>query len=208
MTDRLTDAEAIIASWSDPSRFTAVFERHFAALHGYLARRVGSDLADDLAAETLVRAFDSRRRYDRERSDALPWLYGIAVRLLRQHYRSERRRLLAYAKTGVDPVEHDGLEAVDSRVDAGNAGPLLAGALAALSKGERDVLLLFAWADLSYSQISEALDLPLGTVRSRLSRARERVRRHLRSGPAADFDMKRLPLLGEVLLEARSEENG
>jgi RNA polymerase sigma factor (sigma-70 family) len=170
-----TDAEVIAASASDPRSFAAIFDRHFADIDRYLARRVGSSLADDLAADTFMVAFRSRARYDPSVPDARPWLFGIAANLLRRHWRTERRRLRAYARTGVDPLWDESGDA-DRRVDALRAGPALAGALASLSPTEREVLLLFAWADLSYEEISAALGIPVGTVRSRLSRGRARVR--------------------------------
>jgi RNA polymerase sigma factor (sigma-70 family) len=171
-----TDAELINASLSDPPAFGALFDRHFAAIHRYLRRRVGTDLADDLASETFVQAFGSRLTYLQERQDARPWLFGIASNLLRRHYRVERSRLLAHARAGT--VAERGMEpdGVEDRLDAAAAGPIVARALASLRAQERDVLLLFAWAGLSYEEISEALQIPVGTVRSRLSRARARAR--------------------------------
>lgn len=171
-----TGAEAIEASRSDPQRFALVFDRYFATVHRYLRRRVGKDLADELAAETFVCAFAGRNRYDRTHPDARPWLFGIAANLLRRHARTERRRLLAYARTGIDPISAPEVEDVAGRVDAEAAGPRIAVALATLSPGQREVLLLFAWANLSYEETGQALGLPVGTVRSRLSRARSRMR--------------------------------
>jgi RNA polymerase sigma factor (sigma-70 family) len=168
-----TDAEAITASLSDPRAFVAVFDRHFDAVHRYLGRRVGKEIADDLASETFAQAFEHRKRYDRRRPDARPWLYGIAHNLLRHHYRDEERALRAYARTAAVEASDPG-EARNSEVAA---------ALAELSPGERDVLLLVAWAELEYAEVAEALGVPVGTVRSRLHRARARVRELLdRSG--------------------------
>ena len=170
--DGMTDAEAIDASLADPEAFAVLFDRHFDAIHGYVQRRVGSSLADELAAETFSRAFDHRRRYDGTREDARPWLLGIAANLLRRHWRSERRRLDAYARSG-------------ARGDSELSGPLaaeLAAAVKALPRREREPLLLLAWGDLSYEDIAHALDIPVGTVRSRISRARAKLRgRHLDS---------------------------
>jgi RNA polymerase sigma factor (sigma-70 family) len=174
-----TDAEAIAASLSEPTRFSDVFERHFDAVYGYFVRRVGVQLAEELAAEAFTQAFRRRGRFDPAREDARPWLFGIAANLLRRHRRDERRRLIAYARTGVDAVVHDETEEVDSRTDADAIGRQLALALASLRSSEREVLLLFAWAELSYKEIAEALGLPVGTVRSRLNRARKRLRRLL-----------------------------
>jgi RNA polymerase sigma factor (sigma-70 family) len=171
-----TDAEAIAASLSEPTRFGEVFERHFEAVYGYFVRRVGARLAEELAAEAFTQAFRVRGSFDMERDDARPWLFGIAANLLRRHYRDERRRLMAYAKTGLDPVVLDETDEVDSRTDADAISRQLALALASLRSSEREVLLLYAWAELSYQEIAEALGTPVGTVRSRLSRARRRLR--------------------------------
>lgn len=171
-----TDAELIAASVADPARFEAIFDRHFAEIDRYLARRVGAQLADDLVAETFVVAFRSRARYDANAPNARPWLYGIAANLLRRHWRTERRRLRAYARTGADPLTFAEFDEVERRLDALASGPALAAALAALKPRDREILLLFAWADLGYEEIATALTIPVGTVRSRLSRTRARVR--------------------------------
>ena len=173
------DGAVIRESLETPQRFGEIFERHFDPIYAFLARRLGADLGGELAAETFTRAFALRRRFRTgESPSARPWLFGIATNLVKHHHRTEARRLRAYARTGVDPVLDVTADA-ERRVDAAAAGPQLADALAGLRNEERDVLLLFAWADLSYSEIAEALDLEDGTVRSRLSRARARVREQL-----------------------------
>jgi RNA polymerase sigma-70 factor (ECF subfamily) len=171
-----SDAQVIAASRSEPHVFATIFDRHYDAVHRYLARRVGADLADDLAAEAFTEAFDFRARFDSARADARPWLFGIATNLLRHHHRSEARRLRAYARVDrpTDIPEPEG--AIEARIDAQRAAPMIATALAQLSTDERDVLLLFAWADLRYEEIAVALRIPIGTVRSRLNRARGRLR--------------------------------
>ena len=174
--EALTDAEVIVLSERDPARFELIFRRHFGAIHLYVQRRAGPALADDLTAETFATAFRQRETYDRDRESAQPWLFGIATNLLRHHWRGERRRLIAYARTGINPVNEGGFEAADERMAAAAAEPVLALGLASLKPWDRDVLLLFAWADLSYPEIADALGIPVGTVRSRLSRARRILR--------------------------------
>src|SRR5688572_19841841 len=93
-----SDAGAIHRSLEDGRAFSVLFTRHFATMHSYLARRVGSQLADDLGAEVFRQAFEGRHRYQLDRDCARPWLYGIATNLLRRHHRSERRRMMAYAR--------------------------------------------------------------------------------------------------------------
>ncbi|WP_344272836.1 RNA polymerase sigma factor, partial [Actinomadura napierensis] len=142
------------------------------------ARRLGDQAADDVVAETFLAAFRRRGRYDLARPDARPWLYGIAANLIGKHRRSETRMLQALARTGADPVT-DAIDRADARVSAAAVSRRLAGALADLPARDRDVLLLVAWADLSYQQVAEALSIPVGTVRSRLNRARRKVREAL-----------------------------
>jgi RNA polymerase sigma-70 factor (ECF subfamily) len=158
--------------------FDRVFEGEYARLRGYLYRRLGSSAADEVAAETFAVAF--RRWGDLDPSRPVrPWLYGIAANLLRHHWRKERRMLRAYACFGLDPIfEQDEEESVE-RADAKAQNRALAAALAELRPVEREILLLHAWADLTDTEIAEALALPIGTVKSRLHRARERMRNRL-----------------------------
>lgn len=176
-----TDAEIVQATLADPHRFGSLFERYFDDVHRYLRRRVDSHLADDLAAETFLEAFGVIGRYDLSRPNARPWLFGIATNLVAHHARDERTRLRAYAReAGMAPSSAG--EDVDARIDAAACRPQLLEGLAAMEPRDRDALLLFAWADLSYSEIAEALDVPVGTVRSRLHRARRLLRELLDAG--------------------------
>jgi RNA polymerase sigma-70 factor (ECF subfamily) len=185
-----SDAELIAASLRDPELFGVVFDRHYPAVASFLRRRLERSLADELAAETFLQAFDGRGRYDVGRADARPWLFGIASHLLSRHRRGEERRLRAFARAGQLLEEEQGIDDADVRVDAAATAPLLAAALASLGAGDREVLLLYAWADLSYEEISVALGLPVGTVRSRLHRARERVRRDLDRTPSSSLAVR------------------
>ena len=157
--------------------FEAVFEAEFAGLNRYLRRRVGVSVADDLSAETFATAYANWDRFDQSRS-VRAWLYGIAANLLRHHWRSERRMLRAYARTGVDPV-FDDFEADGGRLDAAASYRSIAGEIAALRTTDREILLLHAWAELSDREIAEALGVPIGTVKSRLHRLRERLRNRI-----------------------------
>jgi RNA polymerase sigma-70 factor, ECF subfamily len=157
--------------------FDDAFEAEFTSLHRYLARRLGTSAADELAAETFAVAFRNWDRLDPERP-VQPWLYGIAANLMRHHWRKERRMLRAYARTGVDPIFAEDDEAV-ARAEADARSQELAAALARLRADEREILLLHAWAELTDSEIATALGLPVGTVKSRLSRTRERLRNRL-----------------------------
>ena len=172
-----SDAAVIRASWANPERFGEIYDRHVAAIHRYLARRVGAPHADDLAADVFLAAFRIRTRYDVDRPDARPWLFGVATNLIRRHRRIEFAYYSALTRGGGDPVEApDHADAVAARVAASAQAREVAGVLEKLTARERDVLLLLAWAELSYDEIAAALNIPVGTVRSRLNRARTRLR--------------------------------
>ncbi|MEO3856083.1 RNA polymerase sigma factor [Acrocarpospora sp. B8E8] len=175
---RIDDAALIRASLERPDEFAIVFDRHADEIHDYAARRLHREQADDVTAETFLIAFRKRHRYDQTRSDARPWLYGIAANLIAGHRRSEVRRLKAMARapreTTVDEEERSA-----ERASAEAMRPALALALAKLSAQQRELLLMIAWADLSYKEAAEAMNIPVGTVRSRLHRIRAKLRDHL-----------------------------
>jgi RNA polymerase sigma-70 factor (ECF subfamily) len=171
------DAEVIQCSRHEPEAFEILFRRHAGHIQRYVVRRLGADAADDLVAETFLLAFRQRDRYDMTRADARPWLYGIASSLIGSHRKAEVRQYRALARTGTDPVTEPFTDRVDAAVSASAAHRRLAAALAALPAAHRDTLLLVAWGDLSYDEAAAAPGIPAGTVRSRLSRARSRLRR-------------------------------
>jgi RNA polymerase sigma-70 factor (ECF subfamily) len=173
------DASVVADSLALPDLFGELYQRYAADIHRYAARRLGEDAAEDITAETFLTAFRTRKRYDLTRPNARPWLYGIAANLIGKQRRTEVRALRALARTGHDPVAESWTDRSDSRVTAQAAHGPLAGALAGLSSGDRHVLLLVAWADLGHQEVAEALSIPVGTVRSRLNRARRKVRHAL-----------------------------
>ena len=172
-----SDAAVINASLDDPGRFGTLFDRHATVVFRYLVRRVGVDDAESLLGDVFRIAFEKRANYDGERANARPWLYGIATNLLAHHRRAEARRIGATARLlARRPAGADTSDLVVERLDAEALWPHVADAVAALPEGERDALLLYVWEELSYDEIACALDVPVGTVRSRLNRARETLR--------------------------------
>ena len=176
------DDEALIAaSAAEPAQFGEVFDRHADEIYRYVARRLGTEIAADLVSDVFLIAFRNRASFDPARAEARSWLYGIAVNVIRGHRRAEARRLRALAKApasssaGDEPLEERAVE----RVSAQQLRPELARALGKLSAGERDLLLLVAWADMSYDQAGKALGIPPGTVRSRMHRLRAKLRKSL-----------------------------
>jgi DNA-directed RNA polymerase specialized sigma24 family protein len=102
--ERADDAAVIEQSWHEPETFAELYDRYAAPIHRYVTRRLGDGAADDVVAETFLAAFRMRRRYDLSRSDARPWLYGIAANMIGKHRRAEVRMLRALARTGTDPA--------------------------------------------------------------------------------------------------------
>jgi RNA polymerase sigma factor (sigma-70 family) len=182
------DAFVIQLSRHEPEQFTVLFRRHAPHIQRYVVHRLGQDAADDIVAETFLLAFRQLDSYDQTRADARPWLYGIATNLIGRHRRAEIRMYRALARTGIDPVMESFTDSVDDRVSASKASRRLAAALARLPAELRDTLLLVAWGDLSYEEVATALGVPIGTVRSRVSRARSKLRRTLGDTNPAAFD--------------------
>ena len=174
-TDPVTDADLM------GDDFTAIFDRHYRNIYAYVARRLGPDLAEDVASETFLIAFDRRRSFDPGRGDARPWLFGIASNLVARHVRAETRRYKALARAGgQDPADAPShADAVAGRLDAAAVRGRLAEALRRLPESVRAVLLLVAWAGLNQQEAAEALGIPPGTARSRLHRARREMRQAL-----------------------------
>jgi RNA polymerase sigma factor (sigma-70 family) len=176
--DGLDDAQIVAASLHEPEEFGALFQRHAPRLHAYIRRRLGAVLADDLVAETFANAFRQRDRFD-GRAEFPAWLWGIANNLIARHHRQETRMYRAFARTGVDPAEDGVAERAGDRASAAALGPRLAKALASLRPQERSAVLMLAWGELTYAEIATALDLPLGTVKATIHRARKKLRKAL-----------------------------
>jgi RNA polymerase sigma factor (sigma-70 family) len=172
-----TDAEVIAGSLDDPERFAVIFDRHADEIHRYAARRLGQQAAADVVSEVFLAAFRNRGRYQPSRTDARPWLYGIASKVISQQLRTEGRRAhLVAAVAAASPTEA-AADDIGDRIAAQRLHEVLLGVLAGLSPADRELVLLVAWAELSYDQAAQALQIPIGTVRSRLHRVRAKVRR-------------------------------
>jgi len=171
------DSGVIACSLGQPERFAAVFDRHYASVHRYLARRAGAQMADEVASATFVVAFERRASFRPESTSAQPWLLGIATKLLQERRRDDARRTRLTMRLVAQPDARSYESPSGGHGDA--RGETLARALATLDDGQREALLLYAWAELSYEEIADALGVPVGTVRSRLSRARAHLRSQL-----------------------------
>lgn len=159
----------------DPEAFAVLFDRHARAIYNYCFRRLGDwSAAEDALSIVFLEAW---RRRDQELppDKVLAWLYGVATNVVRNRRRAERRFQAALRRMPAAPSQPPFDEDADARLDdARNMRDALA-LLARLPKHEQDVLVLCAWSGLSYEDASVALGVPVGTVRSRLSRARRRL---------------------------------
>jgi len=170
------DTQLIADSVREPALFAGLFERHAATVHRYAASRSDRQTADEILSETFLVAFERRANFDPERGQVRPWLLGIATTLLRKHSRVEARAYLGLAADHARRIlVNDAFEETDARLDAVAALRSVTERLPKLSQGDRDVVLLYAWEQLSYEDISQALGIPVGTVRSRLNRARRKL---------------------------------
>ena len=175
--DELSDNELWRqAAAGEPDAFGALYERHARAIYNYLFRRCADwSLAEDLMSVVFLDAYRRRSTARIDEDKVLPWLYGVATNVLRNQRRSLRRH--ADALNRLPPPEHVlGIagEAAE-RVDAERRMRAVLAALKQLPQSDRDVLALCVWSELSYEDAAVALDIPVGTVRSRLSRARRRL---------------------------------
>ena len=173
------DGAAIARSLHNPEVFAEVFDRHYVFVHRYIARRAGRGLADDLASQTFTVAFAHRGRYRDDLGTARPWLLGIATNLMRAAHRADQRVASIVERLSSEAVVSSLSSALaDASADL-NDDNRLTDALVRLDSGQRDALLLHALGELSYAEIAAALDIPIGTVRSRISRACAALRAEL-----------------------------
>ena len=172
-----SDARILGDSVSEPAMFSSLYERHLRAVASYVARRTGPGLSEDLTAEVFVRAFRKRAVFRDEHGSALPWLMGIANNLIADHRRAERRRLEMLRRLATT-------RPVSVEADGAVLAPELVGELLRLPAADRDTLLLVVWGELSYAEAATALSVPIGTIRSRIARARHRLGAAI--GQAAD----------------------
>src|SRR3954470_18369096 len=156
--------------------FGVLFDRHGEAVRAFCARRTGAmDAADDLVSMVFLQAWRRRAEVELIDRNALPWLYGIARRSMQHRWRTARRHRRALRRLVPAPVMPDHADEVAGRLDDERHLARLRVALERLRPPDRDVLVLCVWQGLSYAEAAVALGVPVGTVRSRLSRARSRL---------------------------------
>jgi RNA polymerase sigma factor (sigma-70 family) len=149
--------------------FDELYAQHLDAIVRYLRRRLGDQAAEDAAAEVFLRALRATPPLT-DPEEALPWLYVTASHVISERRRSERRRLRAMERAAGQLVA-----AAEDRPVRPDIDPKLVRALRRLSTADREALLLIAWGELSYDEAAQVLKVPVGTVRSRIARARRQL---------------------------------
>lgn len=165
------DAEVLARSLEEPGEFAAIYARHVAAILRYARRRLGETAGEDAATEVFVRAFKQRAIYAPQHPTALPWLYWLAGQVVGDYGRAERRRLRLLARL----AETVAPESMESSGMGPGLGPEVVRGLRRLAQADRDTLLLVVWGELTYEEAAAAVGVPVGTVRSRISRARRQL---------------------------------
>lgn len=172
--------------------FDELYETFADSVFGYIARRLGSQLAEDLTSQAFAEAWACRGQFDASRGSLQGWLFGIATNLIRLHRRQEYRQLKAYGRAAEVPSVSNPEMRIVERLTATDQWPMVARALSDLNVGERDVLWLHIVMGLPYADVADALDIPVGTVRSRLSRGRVRLAKAIEDatvpGPALAWE--------------------
>jgi RNA polymerase sigma factor (sigma-70 family) len=171
----IDDGEIIRRSLVQRAAFAELYDRHERTVFRYAARRLGPFEADDIASETFLVAFTRRADFDGG-ADARPWLLGIATVLIHKLARLEAKAWRGMHAADLARVDMDEYSVVDARLDAKRLARRMGKTLARLPAGDRDALLLYTFGDLDYEGVSRALGIPVGTVRSRLNRARRKLR--------------------------------
>jgi len=179
-----TDLRARIRA-GDREAFAELYDAHVRAIYNHGFRLTADwSMAEDVVSDTFLQAWRLRARLDPEAGSLRPWLFGIATNIARNLRRGDRRyRAAVLAATRDLPIVEDHAAVTDSRIDDARRLTAAMTALAALPRADREVFTLCVWEELDYAAAAEALGIPIGTVRSRLSRARRKIRREL---PAPD----------------------
>lgn len=167
-----SDAAIIRNSITDPNAFEDIFHRHYKTIYNYFSRRVENEVIEELASSVFVKAFEIRKKFDTTKENSLPWLYGISSNILntsrrtKNRYQVKEKRAFEFYKQ--DAISYDqNLSIEDKKLNES-----ISVALMNLKKADLEVVLLFIWEQLNYQEIASTLEIPIGTVKSRMNRAK------------------------------------
>lgn len=186
----------------DPDAFRELFDEHVRSVYNHGFRLTGNwSTAEDVVSLTFLEAWRLRERVDVDGGSLRPWLLGIATNVARNVRRAARRHAGALVRLPKDDVVPDFADEVMARIDDRQSLALVRAALASLRKPEREVLALCVWSGLEYAEAAEALGVPIGTVRSRLSRARKKLNRLIATAALRPSEENREPDNGHGQVE-------
>lgn len=175
----------------DKDAFGLLFEEHARAVYNHAFRLTGNwSTAEEVVSLTFLEAWRARGTIRAEGGSLLPWLLVIALNVTRNISRTARRHQAAMSRLPPRAEEPDFAEELADRIDDATRLEWVQTALGRLRRGERDVLALCVWSGLSYAEAADALGVPVGTVRSRLSRSRRKLQAF---AAAAEHDPGREP---------------
>ncbi|MGP4044707.1 RNA polymerase sigma factor [Streptomyces sp. 2A115] len=164
----------------DHDAFGDLFDAYARSVYNHAYRLTGEwAVAEDVVSLTFLDAWRLREKLDEEGGSVRPWLLGIATNVTRNTRRAARRHTAAVARLPRDETVRDFADEVADRLDDAAQLAAVRTALAKLRRAEREVLALCVWSGLDYQAAAEALGVPVGTVRSRLSRARTKLAKHM-----------------------------
>ncbi|MEV6201519.1 RNA polymerase sigma factor [Streptomyces sp. NPDC051771] len=171
----------------DRAAFAEIFDEHARVVYAHAVRTTGDwALAEDVMSLTFLEAWRLRDKLREEVRSVRAWLLGIATNVMRNTARSARRHREALSRLSLPEMSPDFADEVVGQMADAQRLAAAARALQRLKRTEREVFALVVWSDLGYAAAAEALGIPVGTVRSRLSRAREKLRRLVDEELAAD----------------------
>jgi RNA polymerase sigma-70 factor (ECF subfamily) len=188
----------------DPDAFGTLFNDYAGAVYNLAYRLRGNwPEAEEIVSLTFLEAWRLRGRVDPDGESLRPWLTGIAVNVTRNFARASRRHAAAMARLPRPEAVPDFASELAGRIDDAARLATVRAAFGRLRAGEQDVVALCIWSGLDYAAAAQALGIPVGTVRSRLSRARRKLRAH-----AGELDHGREQVAGGRQMAARHAQGG
>jgi RNA polymerase sigma factor (sigma-70 family) len=167
----------------DPDAFRMLFDECARAVYN-LGFRLTADwsTAEEVVSLTFLEAWRLRDRIEPDGESLRPWLLGIAVNVTRNLARASRRHEAAMSRLPPSPPAPDFAEELAGRMDDSAQLRETLKAVAGLRRSERELIALCVWSELDYATAAASLGVPVGTVRSRLSRARRKLRNLVPAG--------------------------
>ena len=162
----------------DQRAFAHIFDLHADLLYRFVLRRTGdTTLAEDITSAVFLEAWRQRESITLLHGSLRAWLLGVARNMINRHWRTIERSTRALDRLESESWGHNEFDHFAEDFDTRERFADVLTALGGLPSNQRDVLLMVAWEQLSYDEIAAVLDIPVGTVRSRIARAREHLRR-------------------------------